>query len=366
MKQPRHTGRTIAGSEIALALCLSVVVSACSLITGNERDVSEPANPFQNLLLAGSYTGVLPCADCPGIRYTLNLRTGFVYFLRVTYLGDGEGRSFDDLGVWSLSTDRKTLLLRGSRDEPLMFAVKSFQTLRKLDREGREITAPLNYDLTRDETGARFEPHLVLKGQLAHSENGSVFNECITRIQLPIAQEADGANFAAAQQESSNEPEQNFFVKIEGQILTTPLAGATKQQEILLVERFVDLSTEEKCADPPRTAKLEDTDWEFSQRVNAEFDSGGIYLRLRSRGTGMRLFDGCNVIYGGYTLHGQKLRFLINGITKWKCSNAAYEQRRWLETLRAASNWNILGDRLELYDSHSRLLARFEAKVTRP
>ena len=32
-----------------------------------------------------TFTGNLPCADCPGIRYHLNLFADHVFFLRMTY-----------------------------------------------------------------------------------------------------------------------------------------------------------------------------------------------------------------------------------------------------------------------------------------
>ncbi|MBI1799522.1 MAG: hypothetical protein HYR73_07510 [Candidatus Eisenbacteria bacterium] len=45
--------------------------------------------------------------------------------------------------------DRKTILLSGGRDAPMLFAVKDALTLRMLDVEGRAISSKLNYDLGR-------------------------------------------------------------------------------------------------------------------------------------------------------------------------------------------------------------------------
>ena len=67
-----------------------------------------------------------------------------VFFLRMTYLGKskGEGDRFDDIGTWVLSADRATLILRGGREAPVMFAAKSAELIRKLDLEGKEIVSP--------------------------------------------------------------------------------------------------------------------------------------------------------------------------------------------------------------------------------
>jgi heat shock protein HslJ len=120
---------------------------------------------------------------------------------------------------------------------------------------------------------------------------------------------------------------------------------------------------------PPRSAKLEDTDWKFVQfgnRVATEdLDASGIYFRLRSHGKRMRVFDGCNVIFGRYELNDQKLRFLIVGVTEWTCTKEAEQRRALLNALKASSRWNILGDQLELYDVRSEILARFETHAAK-
>jgi copper homeostasis protein (lipoprotein) len=72
--------------------------------------------------LPASFSGDLPCADCPGIRYQLDLFPDRVFFLRMTYLG--EGRSFDGIGAWAISSDDKTLILKGGREAPDRFAIK--------------------------------------------------------------------------------------------------------------------------------------------------------------------------------------------------------------------------------------------------
>lgn len=117
---------------------------------------------------------------------------------------------------------------------------------------------------------------------------------------------------------------------------------------------------------PAQNIRLEDTDWKFirfgNEAANDTHGPGDIYLRLRSNGKGMRLFDGCNVIFGRYEVNEQKLRFLIAGVTKWECTRGPEERRQLLKVLQASSRWNILDDSLELYGAGSNLLARFEAQ----
>ena len=59
--------------------------------------------------LPATYLGVLPCADCEGIRHQINLLPGGAYMQRMTYFRDNRDESFYELGTWTLSRDGRTL-----------------------------------------------------------------------------------------------------------------------------------------------------------------------------------------------------------------------------------------------------------------
>jgi hypothetical protein len=95
--------------------------------------------------LPASFTGDLPCADCQGIRYQLNLFPDSVFYLRTAYLGRGDSAVSDDIGRWTLEDRCSRLVLLGAREAPVMFAAVGANLLRKLDVEGRPIDSALNY-----------------------------------------------------------------------------------------------------------------------------------------------------------------------------------------------------------------------------
>ena len=97
--------------------------------------------------LPATFIGVLPCADCPGIRYQLNLLPNHAFVSRMIY-EERAGR-FDERGRWQLTSDGKTLVLQGKRGETEKFAVRAGGVLRKLDINGHGIDSGLNYDLKR-------------------------------------------------------------------------------------------------------------------------------------------------------------------------------------------------------------------------
>jgi len=72
-----------------------VIAAAVQLSTGRAESQAPPqqsgpsAGNHASVLgeLPASYSGDLPCADCAGIRYSLNLFSDRSFFLSVIYLG---------------------------------------------------------------------------------------------------------------------------------------------------------------------------------------------------------------------------------------------------------------------------------------
>ncbi|MEX2208282.1 MAG: copper resistance protein NlpE [Myxococcota bacterium] len=104
-----------------------------------------------------AFTGELPCADCAGIRTELDLRANGAWFMRSTYLEKGEHATHEAMGTFTLATDSDRVVLRGDREPPRVFRVVDAETIRLLDRDGREIGSTLNYQLHR------VEPYRALK-----------------------------------------------------------------------------------------------------------------------------------------------------------------------------------------------------------
>jgi copper homeostasis protein (lipoprotein) len=68
-----------------------------SMVTAS-KPASKPAQAEPLGALPASFIGELPCADCPGIRYQVNLFPDRAFFSRMTYLGRGDDANFDDIG----------------------------------------------------------------------------------------------------------------------------------------------------------------------------------------------------------------------------------------------------------------------------
>ena len=109
--------------------------------------------------LPASFSGVLPCADCPGMEYRVEFHEDGSYRMRTTYLerGDnGTGKNVDDTGAWQLVYDGARVTLRSDGNTTTTFVIRDPDTLRLVDKNGDEFKSELNYDLKR---AAVYEPN---------------------------------------------------------------------------------------------------------------------------------------------------------------------------------------------------------------
>ena len=116
-------------------------------------DHASPAgdvNGFDIKAFAGTYGGILPCADCPGIDTTIAFTPEGGYTMGEIYQ-DSDSSAFATKGTWTVREDGKTLLLDPEDKEEYdhWYEVVSPTELRMLDREGKPIDSKLDYSLRR-------------------------------------------------------------------------------------------------------------------------------------------------------------------------------------------------------------------------
>lgn len=120
-----------------------LMLFSCSGRSGRTNQNTPPDMHTAEIALdwQGSYSGVLPCADCPGIDTELKLDSDRTYRLISVYLE--EGRQPDTLtGNFSLEGNLLTLGNLVSGDTPGKYKVEE-NRLKHLDQDGQEITGDL-------------------------------------------------------------------------------------------------------------------------------------------------------------------------------------------------------------------------------
>lgn len=101
----------------------------------------DKSNARNSLDYYGTYTGILPCADCEGIKTTLQLLPDQQYVLHYVYEGKEPGNLYERTGSWSWEEDNTTITL-DNIDKPNQYKVVE-NALIHLDRNGELITGEL-------------------------------------------------------------------------------------------------------------------------------------------------------------------------------------------------------------------------------
>ena len=96
-------------------------------------------NSKNSLDWAGKYEGTLPCADCEGIKYIVELKKDGNFFIEQEYLG--KETVYQDEGFYKWDASGNVLHLN-SNVSPLVLKVEE-NRLKVLDQQGKEITGNL-------------------------------------------------------------------------------------------------------------------------------------------------------------------------------------------------------------------------------
>lgn len=105
---------------------------------------------FDQRGFAGTFTGTLPCADCPGIDVTLTLEPDGSYTLTNVYQERPDGTWSND-GHWSVEAGNSVIRLDPSSktDVDQLYAIDSTDRIVMLNGDGERTETGLDYGLTR-------------------------------------------------------------------------------------------------------------------------------------------------------------------------------------------------------------------------
>ncbi|MGF1686548.1 copper resistance protein NlpE [Photobacterium japonica] len=110
--------------------------------TEQDQVVADPDHTSRNALdWNGTYTGILPCASCEGIKTEVVLHKNGTYTLTELYLGEA-GDAFEYEGTFNWNTAGNTIALPAVGSAGAKFFVGESQLFR-LDQDGNRVTGEL-------------------------------------------------------------------------------------------------------------------------------------------------------------------------------------------------------------------------------
>ncbi len=315
--------------------------------------------------LAGSFVGTLPCADCEGVRYRIDLFDDGAFFKRMTYLGKGDAASFDAIGSWSHATGEATVALFGGDREPEQWRVVDRATLRKLDRDGRDIESSLNYEIVRTDGLDPLEPRLAMRGMYMYLADAAMIRECLTGRRVPVAMEGASVDVERAYLETRREPGAEVLVSLVGRLAQRLPIEGDGPVEMLVVDELEGVRPGETCGTRMSLSVLEDTLWILTRLgdrpVTVEPEQRPPHLVLHSRDQQVAVFGGCNGMTSSYAIDGRSIDFGNMAMTQMACPTGMEFESTFAKALDAAVRYRLLAHHLELLDEDGAIVARFEA-----
>jgi hypothetical protein len=185
--------------------------------------------------LAGVYTASFPCSNCKEIAATLWLRADERFFLRQTYVGD-EGAAGDAsyaFGLWSWDEHAAEVVLRGHGPDRRVKRLDS-------DRLAWLGNAASKTTLQRDPSAPAFADTVVFDGESEVSDKNATFTQCITGLELPIA-DAGALKELRRQQRVLNPAHKIAFTTVDAHIVDS---GSGEQ---LVIEKVIKLKPGAGC-----------------------------------------------------------------------------------------------------------------------
>jgi len=339
-----------------LALCLAFFAAPAGTAAG-----AGGASPLG--MLPATFTGLLPCADCTGIRYQVDLLPKAAFVQRMTYLRSSMEVSSYAVGSWSISADGHTLVLDGGRGNVGYWAIESVQALRKLDQQGEPIASTLPFELKRAAGAQALEPRLQMQGLFGSRADAPRFRECRSGLEWPVARTDDYPSLERAYNEKRAAPGAELHVTLEARIERRARAGGESAQATLVVERFVRVQPGDSCASSAVQAELANTRW-VPVRIGERSVTGlerEPWFVLEPRAKHVTGSGGCNRFSGSYESGTGTLRFGPLASTRMACASLATETA-FLKALEGTRRFRLAGRHLELVDEHGVVLARLEER----
>ena len=317
--------------------------------------------------LPATFTGVLSCAGCEGVRHQLNLFPDHAWYLRQTWLGKRDTPRVDLLGRWEFDPERRAIRLLAETDQPTLFAIVDQSTLRKLDRTGQPLESRSNEDLQRASKFEVLQPHRPLRGIYVERDGVASFTECLSGQRWSVAPGSEQKLLSKAYAAMEVATGLGILTSVDGEVLAPPAGSPAGTPASLRVVEYDGLWPAETCVMGP-PPPLEGTYWKLTR-----LDGKGLPASLPQQEPHVQLkapdeisaYGGCNNLVGQYSLKRGSITVSRIASTKMACPGRQKTERLLVQALKHTNRWSIDGQYLHLFDDQGRQLARFEAVLQR-
>lgn len=328
-------------------------VTPAIALPADETDNNEVANSDTTIALATdfehifidsdmTFEGVLPCANCPGIRYHINLYRDGRFDARQEYLERGQVELIS--GSWLL--ERRTLHLINQHVTLPNFHFRSNRQLVMTDLSGRPILSSDAYLLTRQTEYKRIDNRQPLLGLYQLRNNQATFTSCNSGEVLPVANTQNHLPVMRLYQQDSRLNNQPVIASMVGR-------KATDQQGVpsLFIDRFEQFWPNASCPNKFALKDLRGLVWR-AEKIADRYVPHSLNVRLIFEKDKLYGFSGCNNFNASYQQRANTFAVQQLASTRKFCAEASTIEQQFTEKLQLADRAEVNADKLQLFHNN--------------
>ena len=313
------------------------------------------------------FSGTLPCPDCEGLRYQLNLWPDGVFHMRRSWRGTD--REQDNIGRWSQDIGKRRLTLTSGGDKH-DFLIEGGDRIRPLDAQGEPYDAGEDGVLIQADEMKPLNPHALMRGMVRYAADRAEFTECETGRRYKLLMESDFQTLEEAYLAAGVARGKEIIASFDGTILNESEDARGQGDVVVRVDEFTGIWPDETCEPSVTEAALTNTYWKLLRIGDVEIvpaDEGKEpHLTLNEAEGRYAATVGCNNLIGGFESTETTLTFGMGATTMMACPPPLDEwERLFVQALSATAGWRIDGQALELLDAEGESLGSFEAVYLR-
>ena len=294
-----------------------------------------------------SFTGTLPCADCPGIQYHLNLYRDGRFEVRQQYLERGDINIIK--GIWLL--EKRNLHLVNQQHTLPAFYFSNNNQLAMLDLAGKPISSAMNYQLKRQADFIKLDTRQPMLGLYLLQDNQATFTLCQTGESLTVANTQHHLPMMRHYQQDERLRNKSVIATLVGR-----KQDNTRGETQLLIEKFEQFWPNAICPDPYAPGQIQGIVWR-AEKLAGHYLPQQLNVRMifdsEDRIYG---FAGCNSFNGSYKQQANRLNVAGIASTQKYCSDSSEFEQQFTSSLQSADRAEVNGDKLQLFKDNNLLI----------
>ena len=219
------------------------------VVVENDAVAESLATDFEHIFVDTdmTFSGTLPCADCPGISYHINLFRDGRFAVRQEYLERNQVSIIR--GIWLL--EKRSLHLVNQQQTLPAFHFVSNTQLAMLDLSGKPITSNTNYQLQREAEFRKLDTRQAMLGLYTLSDSQASFTSCASGETLTVANTQHHLPVMRQYQQDERLKGNSVIATLLGR------RGQDDQSNTLFIDKFEQVTDKDGAVMARRIAKEE-------------------------------------------------------------------------------------------------------------